>query len=63
MLNGTDIPAHNNCQERPDRLSAPIKTNDYIERAIGLGHEQGEKHKQLANAGIALFLFGNEVNN
>ena len=42
-------------------LYFPIITNEYIERAVGLGYEQDEKRKLLNDAGIALFLFGDDA--
>ena len=38
----------NNCYIEKD-LYFPLLTNDYIERAIGLGHEQDEKNKLLSS--------------
>ena len=60
----SDIPALmqrlNNCYIEKG-LYFPLLTNDYIERAIGLGQEQDEKDKLLSETAIALFLFGSDV--
>ena len=57
----SDIPALmqrlNNCYIEKG-LYFSLVTNDYIERAIGLGYERDEKHKLLKDSSIALFLFG-----
>jgi len=49
----------NNCYIEKG-LYFSLLTNDYIERAIWLGHEQDEKGKLLNDAAIALFIFGND---